>query len=411
MFRDMLHSSTGNVAVIAALSFVPLAIAVSIGAELSAVNGERSRMQAAADAAALSIAREASVAGAELRDISAIAQTQGVAQLGGFEQRATVTFTASRSLTGAVVVDGLAVRPSFFGDLLPPGGFRISVRSVAEAVDQQPLCVIGDDATAGGTAISGRNTSAIRAGRCLVHANSNFTLTNSATVQAGAVRVTGVASGAGFTPAADAGALRLEDPFRSRVISPPVACASVPNGGSQSHASGTVRLTPGVHRTEYNMSGTAVLALDPGEHWFCSSIRMRGQSRIEGEDVALFMMGGTQFSARENTSVSLSGRRTGDWAGFVLVASRGTYGNTDIASSNVDRLLGTVYLPMSRLVVSANGDVAEGSQWSVVVARNINLTNAAQLVINSDYAGSPVPVPTGVGDRAGQDPSGVRLVE
>jgi Flp pilus assembly protein TadG len=411
MFRRMLRSTTGNVAVIAALSFVPLGVAIGIGAELSAVQAERSLMQAAADAVALSIARETSVAGSQQRDISALAQTQGVAQLGGFEQRATVTFTASRANDGALVVEGLAVRPSFFGDLLPPGGFRISVRSVAEAVDQQPLCVIGDDATVGGTAISGRNTSAIRAGRCLVHANSNFNLLNSATVQAGSVRVTGVATGTGFSPTADTGALRLTDPFGSRTIAPPVACASVPNGGAQHHASGTVRLTPGVHRTEYNMSGTAVLALDPGEHWFCSSIRMRGQSRIEGEDVALFMMGGTQLSARENTSVSLSGRRTGDWAGFVLVASRGTYANTEIASSNVDRLLGTVYLPMSRLIVSANGDVAENSQWSVVVARNINLSNAAQLVINSDYAGSPVPVPTGVGNRAGQGPSGVRLTE
>jgi hypothetical protein len=52
------------------------------------------------------------------------------------------------------------------------------------------------------------------------------------------------------------------------------------------------------------------------------------------------------------------------------------------------------------------GDMAEGSQWSVIVARNINLSANARLVINSDYAGSPVPVPTGVGNQAGGGANG-----
>lgn len=406
-----LRDTAGNVAMIAALSFVPLGLAIGIGAELSAVNGERAAMQAAADAAALGAARETSVAGSARRDISGIVQEQALAQLGDFPSRASVSFTAQRGEDGTLVVEGLAVRPSFFGDLVPPGGFRINVRSVAQVVDQQPLCVIGDDATVGGTAVSARNTAAIRAGRCLVHANSNFTLQNAASVQAGAVRVVGIASGSGFTPVADTGALRLTDPFRDRVIRPPVNCDDVPDGGTQSHSAGTIRLSPGVHRTQYTFLGNANLMLDPGEHWFCKSVSMRGNSRIEGEDVAMLFMGGSALTVRDSAFVSLSGRRSGPWAGFVLVASRGTYANTEIGSSNVDRLLGTVYLPMSRLIVNANGDVAEGSQWSVVVARNINLSANAQLVINSDYEGSPVPVPTGVGNQAGSGPTGVRLKE
>lgn len=406
-----LRDTAGNVAMIAALSFVPLGLAIGIGAELSAVNGERAAMQAAADAAALGAAREASVAGSARRDISALVQDQALAQLGDLPNRASVSFTAQRGDDGVLVVEGLAVRPSFFGDLVPPGGFRINVRSVAQVVDRQPLCVIGDDATVGGTAISARNTAAIRAGKCLVHANSNFTLQNTARVQAGAVRVVGVASGSGFTPVADTGALRLTDPFRTRTITPPVACANVPDGGSKDIISGTERLAPGVHRTQYNLLGTGTLQLEPGDHWFCKSVAVRGGSRIEGEDVAMLFMGASALTVRDAAFVSLSGRRSGPWAGFVLVASRGTYANTEIGSSNVDRLLGTVYLPMSRLIVNANGDVAEGSQWSVVVARNINLTANAQLVINSDCAGSPVPVPTGVGDKAGSGPTGVRLKE
>ncbi|OYU72496.1 MAG: hypothetical protein CFE32_23590, partial [Alphaproteobacteria bacterium PA3] len=53
------------------------------------------------------------------------------------------------------------------------------------------------------------------------------------------------------------------------------------------------------------------------------------------------------------------------------------------------------------LYVSSTGNLAESSQWSVIVAQNLLVANKSQLVINSDYANSPVPVPTGVGDKAG----------
>ena len=89
------RSRAGNVAVTAALAFVPLGFAVGIGAELSAVNAERALMQAAADAAALGAARETSVAGSARRDASAAAQSHALAQLGDFPQRAQVSFTTT----------------------------------------------------------------------------------------------------------------------------------------------------------------------------------------------------------------------------------------------------------------------------------------------------------------------------
>ncbi|MFM1975873.1 MAG: hypothetical protein RL145_719, partial [Pseudomonadota bacterium] len=144
---------------------------------------------------------------------------------------------------------------------------------------------------------------------------------------------------------------------------------------------------------------------------FCKGLKLRGQGRLEGEDVLLMFTSGNALDASQSSSVSLSGRRSGQWAGFVMVATRGNYANFTIASSNVDKLLGTIYLPMTRLQVSASGEVAEGSQWSVIVARNINLSNNARLIINSDYEGSPVPVPIGVGNQAGGTNVPLRLRE
>jgi hypothetical protein len=115
------------------------------------------------------------------------------------------------------------------------------------------------------------------------------------------------------------------------------------------------------------------------------------------------------FQALQAATLSLTGRTSGDWAGFLIVTSRDNVADLIISSPKVDKLLGTIYLPSARLVINAPGAVAEASQWSVVVAKDVSLTENASLVINTDYAGSGVPVPVGVGDKAGNSKSGTRL--
>lgn len=395
------RTQSGNMAVTVGIAAIPLAMLVAMASEFVALGRERALMQTAADAAALSGAQNLTLVGSSARQSTTDVERFAMAQVGEFANRATVSFKATQGSDGTYTVEGLALRPSFFGDLVPPGGFRIEVKAIAESMQVQPLCVIGDDGTVGGKGITASNNSGIRARNCIVHSNSDFELRNTATVEAGSPRATGVATGSGFTPAANSGALRISDPFRSRTIAPPADCSTVPDNGLYVTSADTVTLSPGIHRIEYNMTGTSVLKLLPGEHYFCKGLKLRGQGRLEGEDVLLMFTGGNALDASQNSSVSLSGRRSGPWAGFVIVSTRGNYANFTIASSNVDKLLGTIYLPMTRLQVSATGEVAEGSQWSVIVARNINLSNNARLIINSDYEGSPVPVPTGVGNQAG----------
>ncbi len=50
--------------------------------------------------------------------------------------------------------------------------------------------------------------------------------------------------------------------------------------------------------------------------------------------------------------------------------------------------------------------VADQSAWTVIVAKGVQIGGTANLVINHDYAGSPVPVPQGVGPA-----TGVRLTQ
>ncbi|MFN7610295.1 MAG: hypothetical protein ACK5QX_05070, partial [bacterium] len=80
-----------------------------------------------------------------------------------------------------------------------------------------------------------------------------------------------------------------------------------------------------------------------------------------------------------------------------------------ISSPNVNKLLGAIYLSNANLNIDTAGMVAEDSRWSVVIAQNVNLSGNSRLVINSNYAGSGVPVPVGAGNNTGPQQSGARL--
>ncbi|WP_290816027.1 pilus assembly protein TadG-related protein [Aquidulcibacter sp.] len=395
-----LRQPRGNITLMTALAVLPLSLVLVGAVELTALSNERAMMQAAADAAALAGAQSRTIAGTNQKSAAEFAEKFALSQVGSFANRARVRFVASDGANGAFTVQGFAIRPSFFGNMVPPGGFRIAVQSVAEALVKQPLCILGIEPTPGTFTISSAGSSKITAKGCVVHSNSDHEVKQLASIDAGTVRMTGTASGAAFSPLPQTGALAIPDPFKDRTITSPTPCANVPNGGLQAYSAGTITLNPGVHRTQYAMSGTATLKLMPGEHYFCSDLNFSEDARLEGQDTVMVLMD-VKLMVEGNTYVSLEGRTVGPWAGFVIVSNRSSTKHVSFKSTKIDRLLGTIYLPNTTIYVTAPGNVAQGSQWSVVVARYVITSNSSNLIINSNYDGSPVPVPEGVGNRAG----------
>ena len=51
-------------------------------------------------------------------------------------------------------------------------------------------------------------------------------------------------------------------------------------------------------------------------------------------------------------------------------------------------------------VTGSGNKIADQSPWTVVVASKLAVSQSANLVINSDYGRSSVPVPAGVGNNA-----------
>jgi hypothetical protein len=68
-----------------------------------------------------------------------------------------------------------------------------------------------------------------------------------------------------------------------------------------------------------------------------------------------------------------------------------------IISDNARNLLGTIYLPIGRLVIDANKPIADMSAYTVIIARTINLYDGPNLMLNAQYGATDIPVPRGVG--------------
>lgn len=392
-WRRFARDVRGQLTMIVALLAPPLALGITVGVELASLGAEERLMQSAADAAALAAAKEQTVAQSSARDLQSAVERFAMSSLGTYPQRATVTFTATRLESGAVRVVGQAYRPSFFGDLIPRGGFRIDVDSEAEATGEAPICFIGTNAR--GDAVVLNDSSRLQADGCLVHSNEDMNVASVAELHAGVIQAVGVAAGTGYFPTPNGGALAIPDPFAALPLNPPSTCR--PTGMLKVDA-GSAPLPAGVHCSKVLVEKGGRLVLGPGEHHFMGELIVKDDTVVTGDDVVLVFHGAAaKGEFVDRASIDLKGRRSGPLAGFVLITSRDATEDFLMTSANVDTLEGTVYIPNASLKIRSGGNIVEESKWTVVVARDVAVAGATRMVIKRDYTLSPVPVPRGVG--------------
>ena len=394
---SMAFDRRGGVAIIAAI-FVPVVLVIGCGAvDLSAVRGDHSAMQDAADATALDAAKQLGIAdnaGIAARASQFVAsQIPQVVKNDGVT--ATTTFAADNS---NVTVTLSGHRDSFFGDILPPGGWSLQASATAASLGVMPLCVLSSGAGASDDIVMS-GLAQVTAPGCLVQSNGDISVQGSASLQAGAVQSVGSASGM-ITPAAQVGAPAIADPFASMQINPNgLLC----NPLDLVFDLGVNVLAPGIHCGNLTAHKQAVVQLLPGEHYFINShLKLMDNSQLIGSNVVLIFDDKSDFDFQDGSQISLQGRQgKSSYAGFVIATTRSNTGTFTISSDAARQLLGTIYIPSATLAVSgANNQVADQSAWTVVVAKAITLSGSPNLVINANYAGSTVPVPGGVGPRS-----------
>lgn len=361
--------------------------------EMTAMSNERALLQDAADAGALAGAGKLTIAtyAGNTDSIKSTAVTSAMRQLDGLPKNTRATFTADVDLkTGIVTVNGIGDREPLFG-FMGLGEAEIKVVAVAENLQKVPLCILQTT----GKALNLKDTARIRAPGCAIHANGDIDIAASAMIETERLQASGTVTGIS-RPMGNAGAMAIADPFADMDLAPPLPCL-VKVLKIKVLSEGFLYLPPGIHCEDYKVEKNAKLVLLPGDHYFMGGLQLKNDSIIEGEDVVLIFDKDKSFSFADKGTVRISARKSGKFAGFLVITTRDNDATFSIKSDRVSELMGTIYIPNATLEIETAGNVAEDSAWSVIVAHELILRKDPVLVINNRYVGSGVPVPEGVG--------------
>ena len=387
--RRFARDDAGGITAPFAVALTALAMLVCGGVDMAALASQRAKMQDAADAAALAAAQQLGVA--NNAGVGERARAMATAHLVDVAREVDLTYASKVSDDKTqVTVTIRGRRDSYFANLLPVGGWKLSVAATGEQVGLAPLCVLSSSATMPNK-LALADSSKLTAPGCLVQSNSDITAGGSSHLTAAIAQAAGSATG-NISPAPQANAPEIPDPFASMKIKPLLPlCMPL----DLIYPLGIHVLAPGVHCGRIRVKDGVTLKLLPGDHYFQGMLELSGSGVMTGRDVALIFDDTSQFSFRDTAQVDLEGRKSGVYAGFLILTTRKNTGTLTISSTNARRLLGAIYVPNATLAVSGSANkVADQSDWTVVIAKSISLQGSPNLVINTNYAGSPVPVPS-----------------
>ncbi len=416
-WRTFARDRRGNVAIIFGLTLPIVAGAVGLAVDYSGAAMMRSKMQAVADAAAISAAREFQMAKSRPELIAAAAANYVKGHLADVS---TDTKVDANALTVQVVLQKEYHKT--LAKVISAEKILLRTEATAKMSNGLPLCLVGLDTRAAGT-ITLQKNARLTAPECLVYSNSNSTQgiksLDNAVMQAGYICSAGgrvKTRDANFSPQPMTDCPVIPDPFSSRQGPTNFTC----NYMDKVIDAETVTLSPGVYCGGLIITNSAQVTLGSGIFIVKDGpLVVDGGASLKGTDVSIYMKGtGANLTFAQASTISLSASKSGLLAGILIfddpsgTAAPEKSGQHDkpsksprehsILSDDARTLLGTIYMPKGRLIVDATKPIADRSAYTVMVVQQLDLYEGPNLYLNTDYSASDVPIPQGVGPYGGK---------
>jgi hypothetical protein len=410
----MLRARSGTIVVKFAVLTPLLLFLIGNVVDYAIAIDKRTRLQAAADAAAIAAAKEIGLSDFRRENVNSVASAVVSKRLGSYDEPSVADASASVGVAdGAVVTaavndDPLEVNvtatlavPSIIGQAFGLGLESVTVHSVARVVGRPNICVLGLDPGEAGT-IALEQRALVTGNNCAVFSNSDdqhsIKAKNSASLTASLICARGGRSGGpgNFSPEPLTDCPAFDDPLADRPEPVVGACLEtdlVVSGGTRTLEAGTycggLKIKLGANVTL--MPGIYVIKDGP--------LLVDGQSMMAGDGVGFFFTGaGAAFEFTTNSSIDLAAPESGAMAGLLMFEARDQPTNLThrIESDDARRLIGTIYLSRGELRVDASSPIADQSAYTAIVARTMRLYGGPHLVLNTNYSLTPVPVPAGI---------------
>lgn len=408
----LLRDDAGSISILYALMIPVVFGAAGIALDYSRAASERSKMQAVADSAAIAAARELQMARADPEKIAAIARNY-------------VTTQISDAAVGTKVdTQALTVRVDLKKDIEPtiakviwPGKIHLTASATAGMSGGLPLCLIGLDTKAKGT-IKLEQNALLTAPGCVVYSNSKsphgLQSMDDAVLKAGFICSAGgkvQTKNTNYSPSPQTDCPVISDPLADRKAPATASCDyknHVIDGTSTT-------LKPGVYCGGLTITNGAQVTLAAGIHTIKDGpLLVDKNASINGDYVAISLLGaGASLIFQAATTVNLTAPKDGPLAGILIyddptgapapvqAKAYSKQGKAPrehlILSDNARKLLGTIYMPQGRLIIDATKPIADQSAYTVLVVQQLDLYSGPNLVLNTNYGASDIPVPRGVG--------------
>lgn len=402
--RSFAGNERGNVALLFAI-VAPLLLAfVGAGVDYGRYYQTRAALQNIADKSALIGARQYAITqpGASLPSV--IAKQEADNGIGDEPIVAGAIASATDDSTNASVTVSLthSFKPTLFVSMFK-SPIDLAVDATAQSLGSANICVIALE-TGSDRALLLQKDARLTGANCAIYSNSvgvNSLVSKDRALLSSVLNCTsGGYDGdlSNYSPAPLTDCPQKENPLTDRVGPTVGACDH--NKLQIDDAMQT--LFPGVYCGGLSIKGNSKVVFSPGTYVIKDGVFLVDDtSSIEGVNVGFYFMGkAAKMKFTRDTSVSLTAPTTGQMAGLLILEDdSGNEGARvfEVSSNDAKTLVGTVYLPKGRFYAAAQEEVAAESAYTAIIARRIELDSSVNLVLNSNYKATDVPVPVGIG--------------
>ena len=419
-FRERISRWTsdrrGGIGVSAALALPGVLVMLALLSDYAMLTKVKGELQAAADAAATAAAHEIPMAKSNQSQVVNAAKTFAMFQLTGNsaspdqeDQLAAAEADGQFAVNASIADDFSAVTVDvagawvpllaqvFVGDISP-----VHVSATARYLGGANICVLGLSPSSI-PGITLWNSAQLTGKNCGVYSNTassaGLVVMDSAVLTSKLNCVVGgykTDSAKAVTPPPVSDCPVIDDPLKSR---PPPSFSGC-DYNSLRISDKTRQLSPGVYCGGLRIDGASKVTLDKGIYVIKGgALIVADTASLSGDGVGFYLTGANSvvwFTA--NTTIELGAPVDGALAGLLFFEDRAVIGARlhRIASNNARKLLGTIYLSRSILNVDANAPVADQSAYTAIVTQSLQLQSGPNLILNTDYDLTDVPVPAGI---------------
>lgn len=403
MYASFARDRRGAIAIAFAVAVPVLLLIVAGSIDFAQAMQQRSQLQKYIDAATLAAAKELGLSDARRENVQAVVAaivTNLVAANVGTDKAPTLQTTVNADPLEVRVVARQETMP-YFGNAFGLQARELEVVSVARILGRPNICILALDQMASG-ALSLEKNAKVTGQNCAVFSNSTHAngikSKNSASLSASTICSAGGRDGGpgNFTPEPYTDCPTFEDPLASR----PEPFVESCSGAIGQKIVGVKVLPPGTYCGGLTIGIGADVRLDSEIVVIKDGpLLVEDGARLTGAGVGIHLTGeGAVINFAKGSTIDLAAPTSGAMAGLLMFEARAQPVTNvhQILSDDARNLLGTIYLPRGRLHIDADAPVADKSSYTAIVARMITLYGGPDLVLNTNYSLTDVPVPEGI---------------